>query len=76
MQDETDFIVLDGMMIAIASLCLTIFHPGLVFKEMQMHGKTTPDGELKAAEAEKVADVEAKPAGSDNGHHGYFGSTQ
>jgi len=74
MRSEADFIALDGVMIAIASICLTIFHPGLCFKEMQMHGKTTPDGEFMAAEAEKVADVEATPAGSDNGHQGYFGS--
>ncbi|KAG8532497.1 uncharacterized protein KY384_002374 [Bacidia gigantensis] len=37
MQDETDFIILEGVMIVIATLCLTIFHPGLVFPEMQDH---------------------------------------
>ena len=37
MQDETDFIVLEGVMIVIATLCLTIFHPGVVFPEMQTH---------------------------------------
>lgn len=29
--DETDFLVLDGTMMAIATLCLTATHPGLAF---------------------------------------------
>ncbi|KAK3671138.1 phospholipid-translocating ATPase rsb1 [Recurvomyces mirabilis] len=29
--DETDFLVLDGTMLAIATICLTAFHPGLAF---------------------------------------------
>ncbi|EMC98486.1 hypothetical protein BAUCODRAFT_87156 [Baudoinia panamericana UAMH 10762] len=29
--DETDFLVLDGAMLAIATICLTAFHPGLAF---------------------------------------------
>ena len=37
MQDETDFIVLDGMMIAIAVIALTACHPGYAFPEMQRH---------------------------------------
>ena len=29
--NETDFLVLDGAMIALAVLCLTLFHPGMAF---------------------------------------------
>lgn len=69
MQNEAEFIVLDGVMVAVATLCLTIFHPGTCFKEMQMHAKNT------AAADEKVADVEASPVGSiEPGRKGYFGS--
>ncbi|CAF9942381.1 MAG: hypothetical protein ALECFALPRED_009719 [Alectoria fallacina] len=69
MQDQTDFIVLDGVMITIATLCLTAFHPGVVFPEMQMHGKTNPIGEFTTAEAEKVHDGESPP---DSERQGYF----
>ncbi|KAI4211037.1 MAG: hypothetical protein LQ351_006157 [Letrouitia transgressa] len=44
MQDETDFIVLEGVMIVIATGCLTVFHPGFCFKPMQMHKKVAPNG--------------------------------
>lgn len=71
MQDETDFIVLDGVMITIATLCLTAFHPGLVFPEMQMHGKTGPIGEFTTAETEKAHDVESPP---NSERQGYFGA--
>ena len=53
MQNETDFIVLEGVMIVIATLCLTVFHPGIVFPEMQQHGLKNLSGEVQA---EKVAD--------------------
>lgn len=52
MQSEVEFMVLDGAMIAIATVCLTVFHPGYTFPEMQMH-KNLPAG------AEKAADLEA-----------------
>ena len=71
MQDEATFIVLDGVMITIATLCLTVFHPGLVFPEMQMHGKTSPVGEFTAAEPEKAVDV-STPSSE---RQGYFGAT-
>ncbi len=29
--NEVDFMVLDGVMVAVASICLTVFHPGLAF---------------------------------------------
>ena len=35
MRNETDFIVLDGVMCTIATLFLTAFHPGYCFKPMQ-----------------------------------------
>ncbi|KAL6714766.1 hypothetical protein ACLMJK_008191 [Lecanora helva] len=54
MQDETDFIVLDGVMIVIATFCLTAFHPGWMFPPMQMHGKNGPIAEFQTADAEKV----------------------
>lgn len=72
MQDETDFIVLDGVMITIATLCLTVCHPGLVFPEMQMHGKTSPVAEFTTAEPEKARDVESTPSSE---RQGYFGAT-
>ena len=37
MQDETGFIVLEGVMIAIAAIVLTVQHPGFAFPEMQQH---------------------------------------
>ncbi|KAK4694068.1 hypothetical protein P7C71_g3443, partial [Lecanoromycetidae sp. Uapishka_2] len=61
MQSESDFIGLDGVMITIAVLCLTAFHPGFTFPEMQQHGKTSPVGELGVAEREKVHDSESPP---------------
>ena len=57
MQDEAGFIVLDGVMCAIAAVCLTVFHPGLFFKPM-----TTYKADKKAGKAvfasEKESDVE------------------
>ena len=60
MQDEADFIALDGVMIAIAVLCLTIFHPGWAFPEMQSraYGKTGVTG---ITSTEKVMDMESSP---------------
>ncbi len=29
--NEVDFMVLDGVMVAVASICLTVFHPGFAF---------------------------------------------
>lgn len=64
MQSEGDFIGLDSVMIMIAVFCLTAFHPGFIFPEMQHHGKTSPIGEFGAAEREKVHDSENTPTGS------------
>jgi len=35
MQDETEFLVLDGMMVAIASIIMTVVHPGFFFEPMR-----------------------------------------
>ena len=56
MQDEVDFIVLDGVMVSIASLCLTIFHPGLFFKPMITYKTDKKAGKLYASD--KSGDVE------------------
>lgn len=59
MQDETDFIVLDGVMCTIAALCLTCFHPGYFFTPMQTYKKSKKAGlPLYASE---------KTEGNDNG---------
>ncbi|KAJ9502310.1 hypothetical protein LTR99_001161 [Exophiala xenobiotica] len=41
MQNETGFIVLEGVMIVIATACQTIFHPGFCFPRLS--SKWTPD---------------------------------
>jgi hypothetical protein len=35
MRNETEFLILDGMMIALASIALTVAHPGLLFPPMR-----------------------------------------
>ena len=65
MQDQTDFIVLDSVMITIAVLCLTVFHPGYTFPEMKQHGSNSPVGEFSSTEKELTADVESTPASLD-----------
>ena len=57
MQDEVDFIVLDGVMVAIAALCLTIFHPGLFFKPMVTYKMDKKAGKVFASD--KTEDIEA-----------------
>ena len=69
MQSQTDFIVLDSVMITISILCLTVFHPGYMFPEMRMHGSNSPVGEFSTAEKHMVSDAESPPAsiGRNNG---------
>ena len=50
MQSETDFIVLDGVMVTIAVLCLTIFHPGIFFTPMVTYKRDKKGGALYASE--------------------------
>ena len=40
MRDETLFLILDGMMVAIAALALTLAHPGCMFAPMRKGRKT------------------------------------
>jgi hypothetical protein len=53
MEDEVAFVILDGVMVAVAVLAMNFFHPGFVFKhsyatlkaermepELEMHGET------------------------------------
>jgi hypothetical protein len=39
MRNETEFLILDGMMIALASIALTVAHPGLLFPPMRKEKK-------------------------------------
>ncbi|KAL8937646.1 MAG: hypothetical protein Q9211_003580 [Gyalolechia sp. 1 TL-2023] len=48
MQNETDFIVLEGVMIVIAVIAVTCFHPGYCFP--QMSKPTRPNGMLREKE--------------------------
>lgn len=56
MQNEVDFIILENVMILIATLCLTIFHPGYCFPQMQMENKHAGDD---AMDETKNADTES-----------------
>lgn len=56
MQNEAEFIALENVMILIATLCLTIFHPGYCFPQMQMADKHA--GNVAMAER-KFADVDS-----------------
>lgn len=62
MQNEADFIILDGVMVVIASLCLTIFHPGLFFKPMATYKADKKAGTLYASE--KTGDAESPGGGT------------
>ncbi|KAL8723978.1 MAG: hypothetical protein Q9166_008199 [cf. Caloplaca sp. 2 TL-2023] len=44
MQNEAEFIVLEGVVIVIAVLCQTAFHPGYCFPQMQLQNKSAPNG--------------------------------
>ncbi|KAL8813899.1 MAG: hypothetical protein Q9223_006842 [Gallowayella weberi] len=44
MQNETEFIVLEGVVIVIAVFCLTAFHPGYCFPPMQLSNKVAQKG--------------------------------
>lgn len=57
MQDETDFMVLDGAMVAIATIALTIWHPGWAFPEMQARQYEVDDW----ANEKGTSDLESSP---------------
>jgi hypothetical protein len=54
MQNETDFIALDGAMVAIAALVLTIWHPGYCFPQMVPSNRAL-DEEKRGRDEEKLS---------------------
>ncbi|KAL8645032.1 MAG: hypothetical protein Q9210_006935 [Variospora velana] len=46
MQNDAEFIILEGVMIVIAALALTALHPGLFFPQMSPQKRTAPNGIL------------------------------
>ena len=55
MQDETDFVVLDGVMCMVATLCMTVFHPGYGFPLLARSQREQMAG------AQEKLDVESPP---------------
>ena len=55
MQDEISFLVLDAMLVLIATYLLTIFHPGLLFPQMS-------NGYRKDAGQESAGDTTGESA--------------
>lgn len=51
MKKEAEFMVLDGMMIALASILMTVAHPGIFFPEMSKHRRHGADGHVLVAPA-------------------------
>ncbi|KAL8837123.1 MAG: hypothetical protein Q9205_005672 [Flavoplaca limonia] len=53
MQNEVEFIILEGVVIVIAVLCQTAFHPGYCFPQMQLqHGAAAAKGEKNISDPE------------------------
>lgn len=46
MKKEAEFMVLDGMMIALASILMTVAHPGIFFPEMSKHRRHRTEGHV------------------------------
>ena len=61
--DEIDFMVLDGTMIAIATICLTAFHPGIGFGN-QWHAANWSFRSKKGARPESNSDIPMKSSRS------------
>ena len=76
MQDEVDFMVLDGAMVAIATIALTVFHPGWAFPEMQArlyNGRDVTSGEKFVDDVESSPERNTVPAQSSGKKGGLFG---
>ncbi|KAI9802040.1 MAG: hypothetical protein M1825_003096 [Sarcosagium campestre] len=58
MQNETDFIVLEGVMVVVAVLVLTIFHPGQYFPQMVQHN-IAEKASKKSSGTSSPSDIEA-----------------
>lgn len=46
MKKEAEFMVLDGMMIALASILMTVAHPGIFFPEMSKQRRHRAEGHV------------------------------
>ncbi|KAK5123168.1 hypothetical protein LTR85_003366 [Meristemomyces frigidus] len=59
--NEVDFMVLDGMMIALATICLTALHPGLAFGGQWHTADWTLKKSKKGADSMQLVDGEYTP---------------
>ena len=76
MQDEVDFIVLDGVMVSIATVALTVAHPALVFRPMIEHKLQGVSGAVKKSGRKGASDIEeASSLESPDGGQAYFGGS-
>ncbi|KAL9105084.1 MAG: hypothetical protein Q9163_000002 [Psora crenata] len=78
MQSEIDFIALESVMILIATLCLTLCHPGFAFPAMQRHARKNSSSDIRLEKA--TADLESTPPistvnANGNASGGYFGAS-
>ncbi|KAH0289022.1 RTA1-domain-containing protein [Aureobasidium namibiae CBS 147.97] len=53
MQNETEFLILDGMMVCIAAIALTVAHPGIFFPEFKEHKALSKQQKLAKKESKK-----------------------
>ncbi|KAK2865014.1 hypothetical protein FQN49_003997 [Arthroderma sp. PD_2] len=73
MRNEKDFLLLDGMMIALAGATFTIFHPGFWFPPMRKDGKSPKSQIVSPSEGTSVNDSTENEAFIDRhfDHHFY-----
>ncbi|THW77566.1 RTA1-domain-containing protein [Aureobasidium pullulans] len=64
MQNEKEFLVLDGMMVCIAAIALTVAHPGIFFPEFKEH--KTPKKEKKSKKSKKSEEAGLELSSSDS----------
>ncbi|KAH0114886.1 RTA1-domain-containing protein, partial [Aureobasidium melanogenum] len=66
MQNENEFLILDGMMVCIAAIALTVAHPGVFFPEIKEHKapkKEKKSKKEKKAEKDEKAGLELSSSG-------------
>ncbi|KAI5209277.1 RTA1-domain-containing protein [Aureobasidium subglaciale] len=56
MQNEKEFLILDGMMVCIAAIALTVAHPGVFFPEFKEHKKPKKEKKSKKNKKSKKAE--------------------
>ncbi|KAI4123512.1 MAG: hypothetical protein LQ338_005236 [Usnochroma carphineum] len=61
MQNEAEFIVLEGVMIVVGALALTVFHPGHFFPSMSPNKRVAPNGLLGEKELSDAGGSSPKP---------------